>query len=75
MQIARNDDRNDGEMLTYLFSANARFTHLIIVLGHAVYIGNSPTDAYDGTKWEGTYAGYKYNDKEFNYLKRRATVV
>jgi hypothetical protein len=43
-------------------------SHLIIVPGHAVYIGSSPTDAYDGTKWEGTYAGYKYNDEVINYF-------
>jgi hypothetical protein len=42
--------------------------NLIIVPGHAVYVGDSPADAYDGTKWMGTYAGYKYNDEVTNYV-------
>ena len=43
--------------------------NLIIVPGHAVYGGNCAADAYDGTKWVGTYSGYRYNDEVMNYVR------
>lgn len=47
---------------------NENIINLIIVPGHAVYVGKLPIDAYDGTKWIGTYTGYKYNDEVINYV-------
>ena len=43
--------------------------NLIIVPGHAVYGGTCAADAYDGTKWVGTYSGYRYNDEVMNYVR------
>jgi hypothetical protein len=42
---------------------------LIIVPGHAVYEGNHSADAYDATKWVGTYSGYVYGDEVMNYVR------
>lgn len=43
--------------------------NLVIVPGHAIYVGKSGTDPYDGTKWVGTYSGYRYNDEVPNYVQ------
>jgi len=43
--------------------------NLVIVPGHAVYEGQNASDAYDGSKWIGTYDGYKYNDEVCNYVR------
>jgi hypothetical protein len=43
--------------------------NLVIVPGHAIYVGTSKPDPYDGTKWVGTYDGYLYNDEVPNYVQ------
>ena len=45
------------------------FGNLVIVPGHAVYVGTCASDPYDGKKWKGTYTGYKYNDEVPNYVR------
>ncbi|HID29741.1 MAG TPA: hypothetical protein EYP19_07010 [Desulfobacterales bacterium] len=47
----------------------AEFRNLVIVPGHAVYVGACASDPYDGKKWVGTYPGYKYNDEVPNYVQ------
>jgi len=46
-----------------------KLTNLVIVPGHAVYVGSCRNDPYDADKWVGTYAGYKYNDEVPNYVQ------
>lgn len=43
--------------------------NLVIVPGHAIYVGTGKADPYDGKKWVGTYSGYRYNDEVPNYVQ------
>jgi len=43
--------------------------NLIIVPGHAVYIGTTREQAYFGQYWVGTYAGYRYDDEVPLYVR------
>jgi len=46
--------------------------HLIIVPGHAVYVGQSAADVYFGANWKGTYTGprgYRFDDEVPLYVR------